>query len=86
MLLDIGVIQHIQVKRAAQIREHQEPLFKIPGENFRHMQAQSQQQLCDMDKRAAILLIRRRIHEDITDVILLHPEITAKTGVPRGWP
>ena len=47
------------------------------------MQAYRQHQLGHMDIGPDVFLVRRRIHDDITDAAIMEAEITSETGITR---
>jgi hypothetical protein len=67
-----------------QIGEQIETAPDIGAQNLRHVQADVQQQCSDLEERCHVLLVRRRIHDDVAGIAGMHAEIAAKAGVGRG--
>ncbi|MNE44439.1 hypothetical protein D3C80_1386650 [compost metagenome] len=67
-----------------QIAEQEKSPLQILGENLRHIDPSLGQPLGDLDEGPAVLLRRRRIHQDQAATSALPAEIAAETGVTAG--
>src|SRR5690606_28246610 len=59
----------------------QEALRGVAFQQFRHMQAQVEQQARDLDEGTAVLALRRGIHDDIAAATAPEAEIAPETGI-----
>jgi len=77
----------------AEIGQQQQAAIEIGGQHLGRVQAQLAQGAGDGDKGPAVLLIRRRVHDDAGLAVVPNSKITAETGVAgrrrdalrRGW-
>ena len=85
---DAAFIEFGQILPGTEIGQQQQTLIQIASQHFGRIQPQPAQRLGDSDKRPAIFLVRRGIHDDASLAIEPDPEIAAETGVAgsRGDP
>src|SRR5690606_41989962 len=76
-------VEHRQPGLGAEVRQQQEALLQVTGDDVRHMDTSIAKQVGDVDKRATVLLFRRRIHADQRAITEVKAEIAAKTGIRR---
>ena len=76
-------MQRGEVGGGAEVGEQQKALLQILRQYRRRIEAGLAQQVRDLDERPAVLLLRRRIHDDaaLAAVGKTDAEIAAKTGV-----
>ena len=81
---EVGV-ERVEVADAAEVGEQQKAVFKILVQHARRGETGLGQQAGDMDEGLAVLLFRRRVHQDARAAVRPgQPEIAAETGIGRG--
>ena len=81
----VAGIQHLQVGRGAEVRKQQEAAIEVAGQHFRDMHSRRLEKLLHMQPGAAILVRRRRIHDDARRAVVEGgAKIAAETGIGRG--
>ena len=70
-----------ELLRVAEVRQQQEALRTVLRDHLRRIQPRRAQPGGDVDERADILLVRRRVHHDMAGAPAVHPPVAAEAGV-----